>query len=703
LTVTICPSCGQENPPIAKFCLACAEPLSEPSHGLSEERKVVTVLFADLVGFTARAERLDPEDVRAILTPYFARVRREIESFGGTVEKFIGDAVMAVFGAPVVHGDDPERAVRAALAMCSAVEELNRDDPELELKIRIAVNTGEALVSLAANVTHGEGVVAGDVVNTASRLQEAAPVNGILVGEETYRATRSVIRYEDADPVVAKGKQEPVRVWRALAASAGPGERASGRVPMVGRVSELAALQRIWDNVLAERRPQLVTLFGPAGIGKTRLASEFAELASAGGARVIKGRSLPYGEVIPYGAFAAQVKQVAKIFDTDEAASACVKLDQAVAELLDDEARETSAHIAMLIGIGKGGDVGNRQTLFFSARRLVEALANERPTVLVFEDIHWADAGMLDLLEVLASRVRDVPLLLLALARPDLLERRPGWGGGLPGFTALPVEPLGEEHAKELAAQVLLHMHKARHESAEIGLIGEGNPLFIEELAASIAEDPTASTSELPTTIRGIVSARLDALPPGERAVLLDAAVVGKVFWTGALQRMSSGELDLAELLDSLEGRDLIRRESVSRLRGDQQFSFKHDLIRDAAYATLPRPQRRKRHGQVAAFLEETTSEIPAAASALAQHWREAGENRRAGDYFLIAGDQAGRGWAKEEAVAFYQQALDLIGDGDPELRRKVTQRQAVAVLMVAHVADAELLGRKSPQLAEEH
>jgi class 3 adenylate cyclase len=701
--VTICPSCGQENPPIAKFCLACAEPLSQRSHGLQEERKVVTVLFADLVGFTARAERLDPEDVRAILTPYFARVRREIEAFGGTVEKFIGDAVMAVFGAPVVHGDDPERAVRAALAMCSAVEELNRDDPELELKIRIAVNTGEALVSLAASVTQGEGVVAGDVVNTASRLQEAAPVNGILVGEETYRATRSVIRYEDAEPVVAKGKQEPVRVWRALAASAGPGERAAGRVPMVGRVSELAALQRIWDNVLAEQRPQLVTLFGPAGIGKTRLASEFAELAGAGGARVIKGRSLPYGEVIPYGAFAAQVKQVAKIFDTDEAATACVKLDQAVAELLDDEARETSAHIAMLIGIGRGGDVGNRQTLFFSARRLVEALANDRPTVLVFEDIHWADAGMLDLLEVLASRVRDVPLLLLALARPDLLERRPGWGGGLPGFTALPVEPLGEEHAKELAAQVLVHMHKARHESAEIGLIGEGNPLFIEELAASMAEDPTASTSELPTTIRGIVSARLDALPPGERAVLLDAAVIGKVFWTGALQRMSSGELDLAELLDSLEGRDLIRRESVSRLRGDQQFSFKHDLIRDAAYATLPRPQRRKRHGQVAAFLEETTSEIPAAASALAQHWREAGENRRAADYFVVAGDQAGRGWAKEEAVGFYQQALDLIGDGDPELRRKVTQRQAVAVLMVAHVADAELLGRKSPQLAEEH
>ena len=419
---------------------------------------------------------------------------------------------------------------------------------------------------------------------------------------------------------------------------------------------------------------------------------------------MIKGRSLPYGEVIPYGAFATQVKQVARIFDTDEAATACKKLDQAVAELLDDEAQETSAHIAMLIGIGRGGDVANRQTLFFSARRLVEALATERPTVLVFEDIHWADAGMLDLLEVLASRVRDVPLLLLD-ARPSRPARAPP---GLGRRAALGLRLCPSSHSpkstpRNWPPRSCSTCTKAGQNPSEIGLIGEGNPLFIEELAASLAEDATASTSELPTTIRGIVSARLDALPPGERAVLLDAAVVGKVFWTGALERMSSGELDLAGLLDSLEGRDLIRRESVSRLRGDQQFSFKHDLIRDAAYATLPRPQRRKRHEQVATFLEETTSEIPAASSALAQHWREAGESRRAGEYFVVAGDQAGRGWAKEEAVSFYQQALDLIGDGDPELRRKVTQRQAVAVLMVAHVADADLLGRKSRQLAEEH
>jgi predicted ATPase len=290
---------------------------------------------------------------------------------------------------------------------------------------------------------------------------------------------------------------------------------------------------------------------------------------------------------------------------------------------------------------------------------------------------------------------------LVALARPELLERHAAWGGGLPGYTALPIEPLAQEHAKELAAQVLEHLEKPSDESVEIGLVGEGNPLFIEELAAAVVEDAALSAGDLPTTIRGLVAARLDGLPPGERAVLLDAAVVGKVFWAGALERMSSGRLQLAELLDSLEGRDLIRREPVSRLRGDQQFSFKHDLIRDAAYGTLPRPQRRKRHAEVAAFLEETTPEIHAAASALAQHWREAGEARKAADYLVIAGDQAGRGWAKAEAVGLYQQALDLIGAEDPELRVTITRRQAIAAVAVVHVSDAELLGRRSPQAAD--
>jgi class 3 adenylate cyclase len=701
--VTICPSCGQENPPIAKFCLACAQPLPTAAHGLPEERKVVTVLFADLVGFTARAEQLDPEDVRAILTPYFARVRREIEAFGGTVEKFIGDAVMAVFGAPVSHGDDPERAVRAALAICNAVEAMNAADPELDLKIRIAVNTGEALVTLAASATQGEGVVAGDVVNTASRMQEAAPTNGILVGEETHRSTRTVIQYEEAEPVVAKGKQAPVPVWRAVAASVPPGERAEGRVPMLGRSSELAVLQGIWERVVSERRPNLVTVFGPAGIGKTRLASEFSRLAAEAGARVIRGRSLPYGEVAPYGAFGAQLKQIAGMFDTDAPDAVAEKLQRAVATLLGDDASEAASHLALLIGAGTTDEVGDRNTLFFSARRLVEALANERPTILVFEDIHLSTASMLDLLETLASRVRDVPLLLLTLARPEMLSGRPTWGGGLPAYTALPLDPLDGGHSEELA-RLLLEAGGVDSEAAhQLAGTGEGNPLFIEELAAAVAEQ-RGSAGELPTSVRSIVAARLDALPRAERDALLDASVVGKVFWGGALARMSNRGDGWLEALDSLEGRDLIRRDPVSRLQGDQQFVFKHQLIREVAYGTLPRARRRERHAAVALFLEEAAGDAGEVVAALAHHWGEAGEGARAAEFFVRAGDQAGRGWAKDEAALFYRRALEFLPEEDRERRREITRRQAIAMQSILHAQ--ELLshsvgGAGTPNAAE--
>jgi class 3 adenylate cyclase len=701
--VTTCPNCGQENPPIAKFCLACAQPLPTRAHGLPEERKVVTVLFADLVGFTARAERLDPEDVRAILTPYFSRVRSEIEAFGGTVEKFIGDAVMAVFGVPVSHGDDPERAVRAALAMCAAVEAMNGSDPDLDLKVRIAVNTGEALVTLSASAAQGEGVVAGDIVNTASRMQEAAPANGILVGEETYRSTRTVIEYEEAEPVVAKGKQAPVPVWRAVAASVPPGERAEGRVPMLGRGSELGVLQGIWERVVSERRPSLLTVFGPAGIGKTRLASEFSRLAAEDGARVIRGRSLPYGEVAPYGAFGAQLKQVAGMFDTDTPEAAEEKLRGAVAGLLDGEASEVASHLALLIGEGTGGEVADRNTLFFSARRLVEALANERPTILVFEDIHLSTSSMLDLLETLASRVREVPLLLLTLARPELLSARSAWGGGLPAYTALPLDPLDGGNSEELARQLLEAGGVDPDVARELAGTGEGNPLFIEELAASVAERRT-SAGELPSSVRSIVAARLDALPPAERDALLNASVVGKVFWGGVLSRMPGGSEAWREAVDALEGRDLIRRDPVSRLQGDHQFVFKHQLIREVAYGTLPRALRRERHAAVARFLEESAGDAGEVVAALAHHWSEAGEGARAAEFFVRAGDQAGRGWAKDEAAAFYRRALDFLPEDERERRREITRRQAVAMQAIFHMQ--ELLtqsvgGRAKPNAGE--
>jgi class 3 adenylate cyclase len=689
----VCPRCGGENPAEARFCNACAAPLPGPLTGLPEERKIVTVLFVDLVGFTARAERLDPEDVRAIQMPYFARVRAAIESFGGTVEKYIGDAIMAVFGAPVAHGDDPERAVRAALAILDAVRELNAGQTDLDLEVRIAVNTGEALVSLGASTAQGEGIVAGDVVNTASRLQSAAPVNGILVGEETYRATRSAVDYEDAEPVVAKGKQAPVAVWRALAAKVAPGERPAGRVPMVGRTTELAALRGIWERVVTERRPQLVTLFGPAGIGKSRLSSEFSELVRREGARVIRGRSLPYGEMTPYGSFAAQVKQVARMFDTDPIDLASAKLEQAVHALMDGDAAEVATHIGMLIGVSREGEVGDRQTLFFSARRFVEALALEQPTVLVFEDIHVAASSLLDLLETLASRVRDVPLLLLTQARPDLLSERPAWGGGMPAYSALPLEPLGDDDARELARQLLETAGSEVRRLAELAETAEGNPLFLEELAASVAEGHT-NGDELPTSIRSIVAARIDALPTAEREALLDAAVFGKVFWADGLPSIS------AVALDALEGRDLIRRDPVSRLGARPQFAFKHQLIREVAYATLPRARRRERHETIALFLEEAVAEIGDVAPALAQHWREAGDVARAARYYIAAGDHANRGWAKDEAALYYLRALEVIPDDEKDLRRDVMKRQVVASAAKVHMREM-LAGRGAPRRTE--
>jgi class 3 adenylate cyclase len=687
--MTVCPNCGRENPEGARFCNNCAAPLAAAPTGLPEERRIVTILFADLVGFTARAERLDPEDVRAILTPYFARVRAEIEARGGEVEKFIGDAVMAVFGAPVGHGDDPERAVRAALAICAAVDELNAGDPDLDLQIRVAVNTGEALVTLASG---GEGMVAGDVVNTASRMQSAAPVNGILVGEETYRATRSIIEYADREPIEAKGKEHPVPVWQVLSELASPGERAQMAVPMLGRETELTALEGLWERVLSDRRPQLVTIFGPAGIGKTRLSAEFAELAQDK-ARVIRGRSLPYGEVTPYGAFAAQVKQIAGIFDTDPIDAASAKLDTAVRELVDSADGETASHIGMLIGVGTEGGVGDRQTLFFSARRLVEALAQKQPTVLVFEDIHLSSASMLDLLEMLASRVRDVPLLLLAQARPELLEVRPVWGGGLPAYTALQLEPLAADHSKELARRLLEAAGAQSDPAGTLAGTAEGNPLFIEELASSVAER-TAGEGDLPSSVRSIIAARLDALPHAERDALLDASVVGKVFWSGAVVRMADHTSARLLALDELERRDLIRRDPVSRLQGQQQFAFKHQLIYEVAYATLPRALRRERHAKIASFLEDAVAETGDVAPALAHHWREAGEGERAVGYLVAAAEQANRGWAKDEAFRLYSQALELIPADDGDRRRDIAKHIAVAAQAAYHMIDAERLAR---------
>jgi class 3 adenylate cyclase len=693
--VPICASCGQDNPAIARFCLACGRPL-DGGAAPREERRLVSVLFVDIVGFTSLAERLDPEDVQALLRPYYDAVRGEIESFGGVVEKFIGDAVVGVFGAPVAYGDDADRAVRAALTVRDTIEAMDDADPRLDLKVRIAVNTGEALVIVNARPALGEAMVTGDVVNTAARLQTAAPVGAVLVGEETYKATKDAILYAPTTAVEAKGKEQPVTAWVALQEARPPGDRPA-RGPLVGRRHELDVLRGTWDRLAAERGPHLVTIIGPAGVGKTRLAGEFAVMVKGRGGRTVRGRALPYRESTAYSAFAFQLKQLCGIFETDSVDAALKKLDDAISTLLQPaEAQEVTKHLGIILGLDPSATIADRDSLFFSIRSFIEAVAADQPTMLVFEDIHWGDAALLDLVELLAARLRDVPVLVLALARPELFDLRPGWGGGLLAHTALPLGPLDAGEATGLAAHRLADggATESLERAGDLAAIADGNPLFIEQLAAALAEsgDPAAP---LPTTVRGIIAARLDALPPRERAILLDAAVAGRVFWRGALERMGDTAPEaLTDALAELQRRELISRQTISALEGHHQYSFNHVLVRDVAYELLPRAARRERHREAALFLEEVSGEFGEAAAALARHWRDAGSPARAIDYFVAAAEVAEHGWAKERAAALYREALQLIPEAEEDRRRELIRRLALAETASFHVLDARLMGR---------
>jgi class 3 adenylate cyclase len=670
-----CAVCGQENPEAARFCSACGTPLEPGEQRLEEERRIVSVVFVDLVGFTGRAEKLDPEDVRAMLAPYHHAVREELESFGGVVEKFMGDAVMAVFGAPTAFGDDAERAVRAALAVRDRVE-----------GIRIAVNTGEALVTLGARPSHGEAMVAGDVVNTAARLQQGAPVDSVIVGEVTRLATQGSIEYAPAEPVAAKGKAEPVGAWLAVRVLAADDRDHSST--FVGRERELAILREVWDRVTEQRTPHLVTVLGDAGVGKSRIAAEFMAAVEPLGGYTVRGRTLPYRESSAYGAFASQLKQLCGIFENDSSGTALAKLREKVGTMLDPSAAdEVAGHLAILIGLSPEASVADRETLFFSIRVFIEAVARDRPTLLVFEDLHWADASLLDLVELLAARLRDLPILLLVLARQELLDVRPSWGGGLPAYSTVPLGPLADDDARRLATE---RLSLARTERAdELAHAAGGNPFFIEQLAATVSE--SGGEQSLPTTIRGLLAARLDALPSTERALVLDASVGGKVFWRGAIERMGKDRDQLTELLGALERRDLIRRETVSAIEGEQQYTFTHVLIRDVAYDLLPRAGRRERHEHFARFFEESTSGVGETGAARARHWRDAGDHERAAALFVAAAEQAERGWAKDRAVTFYREALAIAADADT--KREMQQRLAVAVQAYLHVDDAQMLG----------
>jgi class 3 adenylate cyclase/tetratricopeptide (TPR) repeat protein len=661
-----------------------------------EERKVVTVLFADLVGFTARAEQLDPEDVRAVLSPFYARLRSELERFGGTVEKFVGDAVMALFGAPAAHEDDPERAVRAALAIRDWVREEER------IQVRIAVNTGEALVALGARPTQGEGMVAGDVVNTAARLQAAAPVNGVLVGERTYRQTRAVIEYRAAAPVAAKGKRDPVPVWEAVAARArlGADVPSQARTALVGRDRELGVLRDALARVRSERSPQLVTLVGVPGIGKSRLVYELWRVAEAEPELIWwrQGHSLSYGEGVSFWALAEMVKAQAGILETDTSGEAGAKLAAMTWAVLGgtQDADWVRQHLGVLVGLGDGAiSVGGdrRSEVFAAWRQFLEALAEARPLVLVFEDLHWADDGLLDFVDYMAEWAGGVPLLVVGTARPELLARRPGWGGGKPNTVTLSLAPLSEEDTARLIGSLLGRPVLEAGQQAVLLTQAGGNPLYAEQYVQMLADQGAGQQLPVPESVQAIIGARLDLLAPAEKRLLQDAAVVGKVFWPGAVAALGggAGHSELEEYLHGLERRQFVRRERRSSVAGETQYAFAHVLVRDVAYGQIPRAARAARHAAAAGWIE-SLGRTDDRAEMLAHHYLAAldlarAANQDAGDLLPraraalhSAGDHALALNAFAPAAGFYRAALGMCPQDALEQRANLLFRLALAL-----------------------
>ncbi len=641
----------------------------------------MTVLFADLVGFTARAESMDPEDVRSVLAPYHSHLRSELERHGGTVEKFIGDAVMALFGAPVAHEDDPERAVRAALAIRDSIAEQGR------LELRIAVTTGEALINLGARPSEGEGMASGDVVNTASRLQSAAPVNGILADETTHRATSQAIVYREHEPVAAKGKAEPVPVWEVVEARArfGGDVGQAPQTPLVDRAQELEVLTGALARVRAEREPQLVTIVGVPGIGKSRLVAElFASLEREPDLITWRqGRSLPYGDGVTYWALGEMVKSQAGILETDAPEEAARKLGDEIAGLLGEgaEARSVEASLRLLVGVEQAADQteDKRAESFFAWRRFFEELAERRPAVLVFEDLHWADENLLDFVDYLVEWASEVPLLCVCTARPELLERRPAWGGGKPNASTISLSPLSDEDTASLIGALLERaVLPAEQQSALLAHAG-GNPLYAEQFARMVAERTDAGELPLPETVQGIIAARLDALSTEEKLLLQDAAVLGKVFWAGALAEMNGRGREAVEAqLHALARKEFVRRERRPSVEGESEYSFRHLLVRDVAYGQIPRAARSEKHRAAADWIA-SLGRADDHSELLAHHYLQALEYGRATGAVAPAleeetplalrraGDRALALSAFAAAGRFYRAALDLWPADDPE------------------------------------
>ena len=642
-----CPNCGTTNTLGAQFCLRCGTPLAGPG---ATERRVLSVLFADLVGSTQLVARIDPEPMRALIAQYFAAMRQEIERYGGVVEKFIGDAVMAVFGLPLAHEDDADRAVRAAVALQRRMADLNATSG-MDLHLRVGIATGEVVADPAA-VSSGQAMVTGEAVNLAFRLQAEAPSDGIVVEERTFRALR--LHGEFRPLTGAPGTDfAGLPRWQIVMISEGtPAKRL--RAPLVGREDERQFLLALYHQVVESRRQHFVTVLGAAGVGKSRLIEEFTRTLPGDGAapHVLRGRCPSYGEGLTYWPLAEMIKQECDIKDNDVPAVVLEKLRAGVERvcapaLPPDERAGVAADLAALLGLDVTlpSDDGRRgsEVIVPSIRTFLFGLAAQAPLVLILEDLHWAQESLLDLLERGAVRGPDVPILTVCLARPELLERRSDWGARLLSHTTLSLAPLRAEVSRTLIAQ-LLNGEPIPHDVREAVLNrAEGNPFFIEEILLRLIDGgelvrtdhgwrlaSPAVEIRIPDTIHGILASRLDLLTAVEKQVIEDAAVAGRVFWLNAVTALSA--LDPAEVgtaLDRLGERDLIEARETSSLVGEREFVFRHALIKDVAYSLLPKLARSERHLRYAQWLEQATGkQMENLLETLAWHYEQAWRSR---------------------------------------------------------------------------
>lgn len=628
--VEACPSCGVEVRVGARFCAACGHRLDAPS-AKSAERKLVTVLFADLTGSTTLGEQLDPEQLRSLLTEYFAAMASVIEGWGGVVEKFIGDAVMAVFGIPTSREDDAERALRAALEMQERLAELNDELAErhgVRLAVRIGVNSGEAIAGMGSDQFLVTGDVVGDVVNVAARLEQTAEPGEVVAGERTYLATRGIFQAEPLGERDLKGKSLPTRAWRIVGTDelAPPSELVSAHGKLVGRARELSLLETLYRGCVDEGRPALVTILGDAGVGKSRLTEEFVAAAGrgAGAPGVFRGRCLSYGEGITYWALREILWSAAGILLGDQAEAAADKLRGLVRELLEDgEDPEEADRVLFALATTAGIVVPDNpfdgmspesigEELGLAWPRFLSALAARGPTIVVIDDLHRAEPPLLDMVEHLLARSTG-PLMIVATGRPELVQLRPGWSAR-PGLSQIGLEPLAGSHAEELLVELVPSVGAELR--GKILAAAEGNPLFVEEIVehlvdqgvlartgGEIAEVAPDAEITIPDTVRAVLAARVDALPSDEKQALQEAAVIGRVFWAKTLESMLASPV--REALRALEDKGFVLTHPSSSLLGQAELTFRHGLIREVAYESIPKARRASAHAEVGRWIEE--------------------------------------------------------------------------------------------------